>query len=157
MSGAGTQPAGSSPFGIGEPDTAEFSPGGAIYVNTATGLSEGARYIDPATRQYVYDATTGRSVGMPATQQRVMLACMTALGTSAQTTLGHRLATVQTMGDDYEKRVTSILTAALQPLIDEGAIALNGIDVLRADARNGSRNIVHFTDLTTSTAESVTV
>lgn len=157
MSGAGTQPAGISPFGLGEPDTALFTPGGAVNVNTSTGLQEGARFIDPYTKQYVYDATTGRAIGMPATRQRVQLAAMTALRSSAQLSLGHNLAAIQTMGDDYEMQVTSTLTAALQPLVDDGSIVLNGIDVLRADARSGSRNVIRFTDLTTNTAQTLTV
>jgi len=145
MSGFGSQPLGSSPYGIGSPAGAPV-PGGAVNRNTSTGLQNGSRLIDPATHQYVFDAY-GRTVGMPSTRQRVLLAVNTARGSSAQGDLGHLLGTIQEIGPSFVNQVTDALNVALQPLIDEGAIRLLGIQVQQADGRDGSRNIIRWVDL----------
>lgn len=127
MSGFGSQPAGSSPYGLGTPATAPSQAGG-IFVDPATGLSTGSRLIDPATRDYVYDEN-GRAVGMSDVQQLVFLAVSTRKGSAAMRELGQELEKIDRITANTARRVDVTMRDAVQHLVSRGLIAVTGTTV----------------------------
>jgi hypothetical protein len=119
------------PAGIGQP-APYVAPGGSVFRNVDNASPNAqldARKIDPVTRQYDFDAN-GRVVGQTTTQQLVLLAFSTVAGTSAMTTLGQTLRRIQVIGPDIVRQVTTILTAAVQPYIDQKLLAILSISVV---------------------------
>ncbi len=154
MSGAGIQSAGTTPAGFGtSADAQEF--GGAFLRNTRNGTSFAARKIDPRTRDYVIDAN-GRQLGMNQIKQAVQISVQTERGSSVVQDLGHRLATLDRITPNFERRILSILTEAVKPLVDQGLIEVIGFrGFATGNARNGlQRGAVYgrflWKDLTTS-------
>jgi len=131
MSGAGIQPAGRSPAGVGTPAQAPFVAGVPLRDPNAQGngaASLAGRLIDPFTRQYVIDAG-GRSLGMSETRQLVQLACQTTRGSSAVKELGNDMFTVDRITDSFAQRVQAVYRNALADLVNRKLIAIVSIDV----------------------------
>lgn len=125
MAGFGSQPFGSSPYGIGTPSTAP-AVGGALLRDTFTGETHGGRYIDPYTKDYVLDEN-GRTLGMSNTKQLVLLAVSTTKGRSAMRTLGNELLGIDRITSNFLARARNALTFAVQHIVDEGLIEVRGV------------------------------
>jgi len=138
MSGAGTQPAGTTSAGYGEPSTAT-EVGGAFLRDTKTGKSLGARKVDPHTRNYVMDAN-GRILGVNSVRAAVQLSLHTERGSAVVQDMGHRLREIERITPSTERQILAALTAAVQPLIAQGLIEVVGFKNFRAgDDKNGMR------------------
>lgn len=124
MAGAGTQKAGTSSAGFGVSESAT-APGGAFLRDTRTGKSFGARQIDPRTRDYVIDEH-GRALGMNAVQHAVQMSIHTERGSAAVQSMGQRLRTLDRITPNFERRMLTVLTEAVQPLVDQGLIEVLG-------------------------------
>lgn len=153
MSGAGTQPAGTTAAGYGEPATAAVIEG-AFLRDTKTGRSLGARKIDPHTKDYVLD-TNGRILGVGYVKHVVQMSLHTEEGSSVVQEMGHRLRSIERITPNIERQILAILTKAVQPLITQGLIEVVGFShFIAGDDKNGlRRGSVHgrflWRDLTT--------
>ncbi len=123
MSGAGIQPAGTSSAGIGAP--IEGNPQDGVVFEGLDGTSNGSRYIDQRTRDFVMNAD-GRAQGMPNAAHLVQVAITTELNSSAMTGLGQELKKLDRITPNFQKRVLSVLTQALQHLINAKIIEVVG-------------------------------
>ncbi len=128
--GLGTSPLGVAPYGYGTPTEAPV-PGGRILDN-GYGVQSGSRKINEETRQYEFD-TFGRVVGGGDTRQMVLLAVSTALGSSAQRNLGHDLASIEDIGEDFDRRIDGAYRAALTSLVARGLIEIISITIDRIE------------------------
>jgi hypothetical protein len=126
MSGFGSQPFGSSPYGLGTPAVATDL-GGATLADQ-NGVQQGSRRIDPLTKDYVLD-DTGRIAGMANTHQLVLLAVSTTKGTAAMRTLGHELKKIERISANFVRRVDTTLRACVQHLVLRGLIEVVGTSV----------------------------
>lgn len=125
MSGFGSQPFGSTPYGIGQP--ADVDPnGGKILADEFTGESRGSRRLDPRSKDYLVDSF-GRIRGMPNVQQLVLLAVSTELGSSSVRELGQELKKIERITNTFARRAASTMGAALQPLVDQGLIEVQSV------------------------------
>jgi phage baseplate assembly protein W len=139
MPGFGTAPAGTSGAGLGVPVTASAPPDGPA----------GSRFIDPVTKDYAIDTSTGQLQQMPPTRQRVLIILTTEIGSATTLpTLGVKWP--RKMGDTYAAQVKNAVTAALYQLTEvEKVIRLK--DVIVEKGRGGrSRITVVWTDLSTN-------
>ena len=127
MSGFGSQPFGSSPYGIGTPATAPED-GGALLRDVDTGQTRGSRKVDPFTRDYVVD-TNGRLVGMGNTKQLVLLAVSTKQGSAAMRQLGQTLRDIDRISPNFQRRVDHALRDAVQHLVNSNLIEVVGTEV----------------------------
>lgn len=127
MSGFGSQPAGSSPYGIGTPAVATGL-GGKILRDSSTGRSTGSRALDPTTKTYLLDSN-GRILGMDDLQHLVLMAVSTEKGSSAMRELGHELRKIERITSNFQQRVASTLTAAVQHLVRRKLITVVGVSV----------------------------
>lgn len=127
MSGFGSQPFGSSPYGIGTPATAPEQ-GGALLRDTATGQTQGSRKIDPFTRDYVLDEN-GRLLGVGNIKQLVQLAVSTTRGTAAMRRLGQTLREIDRVSPNFQRRVDHALREAVQHLVNDDLIEVVGTEV----------------------------
>jgi len=127
MAGAGLQPAGLSPAGVGTPALSAI-PGGVPLRDAVNNGSLACRFIDPSTKQYAFDAN-GRSLGMTETRQLVQLAVQTSKGRSAVKELGNEMFTVDKIGDSFVQRVQNVYQNALADLVARRLIAIVSIDV----------------------------
>jgi len=125
MSGFGSQPYGSSPYGLGTPAVATDL-GGSALVNE--GVQQGSRRIDPLTKDYVLD-DTGRIAGMSNVHQLVLLAVSTTKGSAAMRTLGHDFKKIERISANFIRRVDTTLRAAVQHLTARGLIEVTGVTV----------------------------
>jgi hypothetical protein len=123
VSGAGAQPAGTSPGGIGAPE--EGNPQDGVVFQAPDGTSNGSRYIDQGTRDYVMNAN-GRLNGMPNIPHLVQFAILTEKNSAAVRSIGQELRKLDRITPNFEKRVLGVLTEALQPLIDARLVELVG-------------------------------
>lgn len=136
MPGAGLQGGGTTSAGLGTSASATAQ-GGAFLRDTKTGISHGARMIDPNTRDYVLD-DNGRILGLDYVKHAVQMSIHTDRGSSAVQSMGQRLRTLDRITPNFERRVLAILTEALQPLITLGYIEVLGFDQFTAgSAANG--------------------
>lgn len=134
--GAGSQGAGSSPAGFGSPAEADV-PGGGFLRDVVTGKPLGARKIDPTTRDYVLDAF-GRALGVDYVRHVVQMSVHTERGSSVVQTMGQRLSSIDRITENTEQQILSILTEAVQPLVDQGLIEVVGfVGFVAGDDRNG--------------------
>lgn len=153
MSGAGLQGAGLTPAGFGTPATATV-PGGAFLRDTKTGKSLGARKIDPNTKDYVLDSN-GRLLGVDYVRHVVQMSIHTERGSAAVQEMGHRLRLIDRITPNIEAQILATLTEAVQPLVDQGLIAVVGFShfVAGNDANGMKRGAVYgrflWRDLTT--------
>lgn len=127
MSGFGSQPFGSSPYGIGTPATAPEQ-GGALLRDTVTGQTRGARRIDPLARDYVLDEN-GRLLGVDNIKQLVQLAISTSRGSAAMRRLGQALREIDRVSPNFQRRVDQALREAVQHLVNDDLIEVVGTEV----------------------------
>jgi hypothetical protein len=117
------------PFGISllnppppsAPDRREFLNG--------QNLIENSRAIDPVAGDYILSANGGFE-GMDAITQQVYLCCVTQLGTAAVLTFGNDALNLKLNSGNLKQKVLSLVSNALQAMIQSGEIALNGVNVL---------------------------
>lgn len=142
MSGFGLFPFGTGPFGFGSIAEAAIVPEPVA----------GSRFIDPVTRDYVFDSATGHLGQMPPLRQRVLLTLMTQLGSSAVPGFGVRLP--PKIDRTFVSSSTAMVRSALRQLTDVERIMR--IDDITVDT-GGSRAAitVSYTDLTTGERDSV--
>lgn len=146
MSGWGSQPFGTSPYGLGTPAVASDL-GGSILRDETTGEARGSRKIDPSTGDYVLD-DTGRIAGMSDIHQLVILAVSTTKGSAAVRRLGQELKLIDRITPSTPRRIDATLRAAVQHLVNPGLIEVVDTDV--SVVRSGvvlAR--LHWRDLTT--------
>ncbi len=115
MSGGGIQPAGTSSAGIGAPT--EGNPQSGVIFEGLDRTSNGSRYIDQRTRDFVMNAD-GRASGMPNAAHLVQVAITTELNSSSMNGLGQELKKLDRITPNFKKRVLGVLTQALQHLIN---------------------------------------
>lgn len=136
MSGAGGQGAGSTGAGVGT-SAGATAHGGTFLRDERTGASLGARRIDPSTRDFEIDSN-GRLFGVRDVKQLVHIAVHTEHDSSAVKGFGHRLREIDRITPNFERRVLTVLTDALAPLIRTGLIEVLGFDDFRTgNGRNG--------------------
>ena len=121
-SGVGTQPFGSSPYGLGTPAT----------VNDEPAASAGSRYLNPFSKDYQIDPNTDQAAQMPPTRQRVLIAVMTVLN-SATAIPGLGLRAPRKIGINYIAQTKASVRASLAHLVIEDApvIEIERIDVIK--------------------------
>ncbi len=129
MSGAGIQSAGTSSAGIGAPD--EGNPQDGVVFTGLDGTSNGSRYIDQRTRDYVIDAN-GRAQGMPNVPHLVQMAITMERNSSAIRGLGQELKSLDRITPNFERRVLGVLTQALQHLIDAKLVEVIGFSSFKS-------------------------
>jgi hypothetical protein len=151
VSGFGNSPLGASPYGLGTPSTAAGNAGSPL--TDATGAGYGSRYINPATRQYEFDAN-GRIKGMPDVASMVQLVVQTTLGTSAVSTLGDS-PPGGVIGRNYAQRRTQSLNDALASLVAQKLIAIVSITV--DTTVRPITAVVTWRDLTTQTEHELSI
>jgi hypothetical protein len=139
------------PYGSGTPAVAQDG-GGLALKNFTSGEQDGSRRIDPLTKDYVLDATTGRIKGMNDTQQLVYMAVATTKGTSAMQSLGQELMLIQRITSNFARRVDSTLRAAVQHIVDRKLIEVVGtqVDVVRPGV---ARVLLQWRDLASGNEE----
>lgn len=129
MSGAGIQPAGTSSAGYGSPD--EGNPQDGVIFQGLQGNSNGSRYIDQRTRDFVIDAN-GRATGMPNVSHLVQVAITMEKNSSAIRGLGQELKKLDRITPNFEKRVLGVLTDALKHLIDAKLVEVIGFSSFKS-------------------------
>ncbi len=123
MSGAGIQSAGTSSAGFGAPD--EGNPQDGVVFEGLKGTSNGSRYIDQRTRDFVINSD-GRAQGMPNVPHLVQMAITMVRNSSAIRGLGQELQKLDRITPNFEARVLGVLTQALQHLIDAKLVEVVG-------------------------------
>src|SRR5690348_11993238 len=145
MAGFGVAPLGTSPFGVGTPASAVEPPDGPA----------GSRFINPTTRDYEVDETTGQFKQMPATRQRVLLAVLTLRDSSGIPGFGTRLP--PRMGDDFENRTRNEINRALRHMVEvEKVLLVTDIKIERGMGGR-ARITISFRDLVAGETDSVAV
>jgi hypothetical protein len=152
MPGWGLQPAGTTSAGYGTPPTAPTLTG-KVYQDPSSGVVQGGRYIDAALRDYRLNEDN-RLAGMNYVQQMVYLAVRTEQTSSALRELGHTLHTIKVITENFEFRVLTVLTQAVQHLITAGLIQVLGFSEYRQGPdgvllAGGIQGKFRFRDLTT--------
>lgn len=151
MSGFGTMPFGTQPFGLGTPATAGSNAGALL--PDVYGVTQGSRYIDSSIRQYTYGAN-GNSAGMSNTAQLVLMAVLTVAGSSAQTSLGLENPS-GVIGPNFVSQQQTKITNALAALVAAKTIAVTAIDVNVTNRPVST--VVRWVDLTTSQEQETAV
>lgn len=138
MAGFGIMGAGTGPMGLGTPVSASLPPDGPA----------GCRYLNPASKDYEQDPTTGQHKQMPKVRQQVLLALTTLLG-SATTLQGFGIRLPRKMGDRFQAETEVSVRAALRHLTDTQRVIR--IDSIKAEHGRGGRAriTVSWTDATT--------
>lgn len=118
--GFGNSSFGSVPFGFGDPDS---------YETPTNNLFE-ARYIDPITKDYVYNSD-GSMQNMPRNRQRVTMSLLTTQtsSTTLPESFGNSVPFIQKIDDKIDSEVETRVRSALQQLIDDGSITLENVTV----------------------------
>ncbi len=136
---------GTSPFGVGTPASATEPPSGPA----------GSRYLNPVTRDYEVDSSTGQFKQMPGTRQRVLLTVLTVRDSSGVRGFGVKLP--PRMGETFERQVENELRRALRTMTEvEKSLLINGITVERG-LGGRARITIAFTDLVTGDQDRVRV
>lgn len=125
MPGFGTQPFGSSYFGLGT-ETPTSAPCQTLLPDQTTGLPSGATAIDPITGDHVID-DDGCLLGMTPAEQAVLLVAKTVKGSSAVRELGNDLGSIKVVTDDVNLRVRNILEQAFSSLTRQKIVQLLSI------------------------------
>lgn len=124
--GCGTSAHGTSPMGFGAPTVSGvLAPEGSG--RTVTG-AVAAVEIDPITRDFVVDSTTGSESSMPATDQRVYLCLATLKGTRTSYE-SEGLATPQAINGDMTNQVQELVRLAMAPVLNDGSATLDTVIV----------------------------
>lgn len=147
--GLGLCPFGIGIFGYGLPATQDARVSNLL--EDSGKIQRDARYINPATQDYVLDSN-GITSGMNAVNQQVYLALMTTFGTASVSTLGSTFRDIRTINSlNIQAEVEDKVAAALSDLIDANTISLvettvqvNGnlllVNVLWIDTLTGQLN-----------------
>ena len=141
--GAGLCPAGFSPAGYGLIDTA-VAPGPTALPDPRTGVSDGGRYINQSTGDYVF-TSDGRLLGMPNVYQLVLIALENTIDFSR----------LQEKGPNFPKVVRTIIQNALADLVTKKMIQIRKIVVQSGQPNmnpDATIAIVNWVDLTTGLA-----
>jgi len=107
------------------------------------------RRIDPVTRDYTINPSTGSIYGMTAAQQLVELAFTTVLGSSAVSGLGNDILSIQKITDSFANDVTQKIRTALSDLVNRNVITLISVTVDRVRT-NGGYFVTRWIDNSTS-------
>lgn len=145
--GAGLCPAGIAPAGYGVPDTVG-PPASIPLPDPKTGLAQTGRFLDPTTKDYAF-TSDGRLQGMPTVRQLVQLAIKTTLGSSALIDLGIDMKRIRDKADGFDQKVTSVLTDAIAPLVRQGLVQIDSVEVFDEPNPDAAIGILNWTDLTT--------
>lgn len=133
-----------TPLGVGLPDAVAAPP---------ELPPQAARFIDPATRDYVV-APDGSYQRMPELRQRVLLIVMETLGSSSVRP-SDGVRSPDRIDASFDRRTKSSLNAALSFLVDEGAMRIDDITIDRP--RPGTiETMISYTDLKTGIRDTVT-
>lgn len=147
MLGAGVAPAGTSPAGIGQPDTTPAQ-SNVLFPDPVTGLGQTGRYIHPVTRTYTF-ASDGRTQGYATAQQLVDIALRTVRGQCAIPNLGQTFTTIQEKGPFFNGQVAAAVNTALADLVRARIIQLVSVDVQNnPNNPDGTIGFVTWRDLT---------
>jgi len=141
--GAGLAPAGLSPAGYGAPAT------GSLIVSAPQTTSA----LDRSTRDYSYDASGNRVQSTPA-NQRVYLACLTALGSSSVPGFG-LAPPPRTITKRYQQERQDAYQRAFADLQRDGVAQLISIQIDRVTGTHITET-VRWRDLTTLDEQSQT-
>lgn len=146
MSGFGTQPYGTSQYGIGVPASPDMLP---------IGPSGFTRWIDPVTGDYATDSTTGHFEQTTALRQRVLIRLRTVLGSSTAFMLrGMKLP--KKIGAGFAEQVQQAVRDCLRQETDiEKVMEILSITVETSGARSATH--LRYKDLTTGATEDVRV
>lgn len=138
MAGFGQTAMGLKPFGFGTPVAAPAAASG----------SWGVRWLDPVSRNFEIDPTTGQYKQMPEIRHRVFLMLAETFGSSTvRPTDG--LKRPEKMGDGFERLQEAAVRRALFQLTDvENLIRIDAVIVTRVNNQR-AHTIVQWTDLTT--------
>lgn len=128
MAGIGSQPFGSSPYGVGTPDVAADL-GGTVLAESGTGSQKGSRYIDPRTGDYALNTSTGRIAGMDDVKQLVLLRMKTTKGSAAYQRLGHELKKIDRITNNVQTRIAATIEEAVEDLVTGGLIETVALDI----------------------------
>lgn len=152
--GYGSSPFGTGPYGYGTPSTGTPATG-QLFADAQTGTIGTGRKIDPATRQYVFDAD-GNPVGQDTVPQLVQLAYSTVKGSSILPDLGESYSELETIGDDFQERLNALATAPVRFLIDDKRLEILSVTIDRIGV-SGARVAVNWRDLTSGREGQVTL
>ena len=133
--GIGVSPIGAAPFGYGSPATIENKTGLPLQTSQGQG---GARKINPRTKDYVMGAN-GRLEGQDAIEARVYLAIATVRNSSSVLDFGQDFTSVQLATQNVNAKLNDLVSQALNDLIADSSITLNGVDVQIVENNSGSR------------------
>jgi hypothetical protein len=122
MSGFGSQGFGSTPYGIGSP-VGSSARGGTILRDEKTGMPQGSRRLNPATRDYSIDSN-GRALGANNVRALVELALATVRGSSAMVALGQTIGSIDRIGASFRYRIRDAVAGAVKHLTDRGLIEI---------------------------------
>jgi hypothetical protein len=152
--GFGSTPFGTGPFGFGMPVTGTPATG-QLFADAQTGTIGTGRKIDQGTRQYAFDSD-GNPVGQDTVPQLVQLAYSTVKGSSILPDLGESYSELETIGDDFQDRLTALATAPVQFLIDDKRLEILSVTIDRIGV-SGARIAVAWRDTTTGREGQVTL
>ena len=134
------------PLGFGTGDDAPVPPGGEW----------GSRYIDPRTRDYAVDQSTGQFQQMPAVRQRFLLRLTTLYGSSSvRPTDGVKLP--RKFDEASRRNVDDAVRLAMRHETDIEKVArIDSVTLARNPDNHGLADIVvSFVDLTTGADDQV--
>lgn len=141
--GFGLAPFGLSPYGYGSPALANPNIG-LIFKKQDNSIGS-SRLIDPATRDYKVDPTTGRMLGMDDMQQMVYLALVTVKGSSTVALLGQSFTSIKIITQNIEAQIDNEVRRALEKLTQKKLITIDNVFV-EVDEHNVARIHVVWTD-----------
>lgn len=125
MSGAGDSGAGGAPYGIGTPTTTSGREG--LVFTGEDGAQYGSPWIDPQTRQYVFD-TNGRRKGMPNVRHLVETVALTLKDSSSLRGYGMP-GPAGTIDSNFVARREVEIRQAFKTLVDSKIIEIVAIKI----------------------------
>ena len=144
MAGFGTISFGSGPYGLGTPATQADPPSGPA----------GCRYLNPASKDYEQDSTTGQLAQMPPLRQRVLLAVMTDIGSSTALAQLGRLRP-RKIGPSFQAELSASIRAACRQMTEvERVMRIDAVTV-ELGASGRYRPTLSYTDVTTGESGSI--
>lgn len=95
-------------------------------LTSSSGLILDAKYIDPATGDFVLDAN-GNFVGMNSVDQAVEMALLTAINTTTVRGFGFGIFEIKIIGPNIQNQIKGLVNEALSQLISNGSIQLQDV------------------------------